>query len=70
MFKENDFVHLPVGFANFPKEIPVPPRKYIEKGFNIVRWTEMPKGGHFAAFEEPELLSADVTAFFKKIIGS
>jgi len=70
VFKENDFVHLPVGFANFPKEIPVPPRKYIEKGFNIVRWTEMPKGGHFAAFEEPELLSADVTAFFKKIIGS
>ncbi|CAM4245541.1 alpha/beta hydrolase [Zobellia nedashkovskayae] len=69
VFKENDFVHLPVGFANFPKEIPVPPRKYIEKGFNIVHWTEMPKGGHFAAFEEPELLSADVIAFFKKIIG-
>jgi len=66
IFKENDFVNVPVGFAKFPKEIPVPPRKYIEKGFNIVHWTEMPRGGHFAALEQPELLASDLKSFFKK----
>ncbi len=68
IFKEKDFVGVPVGFAKFPKEIPVPPRKYIERGLNIVHWTEMPKGGHFAALEEPELLASDLKLFFKKIV--
>ncbi len=67
VFKENDFVSVPVGFAKFPKEIPIPPRKYIEKGLNIVHWTEMPKGGHFAAMEQPELLASDLKSFFKGI---
>ena len=63
--KENEFVSVPVGFAKFPKELPTPPRSYIEKGFNIVQWTEMKEGGHFAAFEQPELLAADIVSFFK-----
>lgn len=66
-FKETDFVNIPVGFAKFPKEIPVPPRKYIERGLNIVHWTEMDKGGHFAALEQPELFSSDLRLFFKNI---
>jgi pimeloyl-ACP methyl ester carboxylesterase len=61
---EKDFIKVPVGFAKFPKELPTPPRSYIEKGFNIQRWTEMPAGGHFAAMEQPNLLAKDITDFF------
>jgi len=67
IFKANDFVGVPVGFAKFPNEIPVPPRQYIEKGLNIVHWTEMSRGGHFAALEEPELLALDLKLFFEKL---
>lgn len=67
VFKKNDYVNIPVGFAKFPKEIPIPPRGYIEKGLNIVHWTEMSKGGHFAALEQPNLLASDIKSFFKKI---
>jgi len=67
IFKKDDFVQVPVGYAKFPKEISTPPRSYIEKGFNIQHWTEMNVGGHFAAMEQPSLLAADITAFFKTI---
>jgi pimeloyl-ACP methyl ester carboxylesterase len=66
-FGKDDFVTIPVGFAKFPKEIPIPPRDYIEKGLNIVHWTELPKGGHFPALEQPKLLANDVISFFKKL---
>jgi pimeloyl-ACP methyl ester carboxylesterase len=64
---EKDFINVPVGFAKFPKELPTPPRSYIEKGFNIQHWTEMPAGGHFAAMEQPDLLAKDLTDFFKAL---
>jgi pimeloyl-ACP methyl ester carboxylesterase len=64
IFQKDDFVKVPVGFANFPKELPTPPRSYIEKGFNIQHWTEMPQGGHFAAMEHPLLLARDIRNFF------
>jgi pimeloyl-ACP methyl ester carboxylesterase len=64
VFGENDFVKVPVGFAKFPKELPTPPRSYIEKGFNIRHWAEMPAGGHFAAMEQPNLLANDIKTFF------
>lgn len=67
VFAKGESVRVPVAFARFPKELPTPPRSYIEKGFNIVRWTVMPAGGHFAAAEQPELLSADMLAFFSKL---
>ncbi|MDW7693386.1 epoxide hydrolase [Flammeovirgaceae bacterium SG7u.111] len=66
-FGKDDFINIPVGFAKFPKEIPVPPREYIENGFNIVHWAEIEKGGHFAAFEQPKLLANDIIRFFKKL---
>lgn len=66
-FGKDDFVKIPVGYAMFPKEIPTPPRDYIEKGFNIVHWTEMSKGGHFPALEQPKLLADDMIRFFKKL---
>jgi pimeloyl-ACP methyl ester carboxylesterase len=56
---------VPVGVALFPKEINVPPRKWAEKVFNIVHWTEMPRGGHFAALEQPALYVEDVRTFFR-----
>jgi pimeloyl-ACP methyl ester carboxylesterase len=67
VFGKHDFVRVPVGYAKFPKEIPTPPRILIEKGFNIQHWTEMPKGGHFAALEQPVLLANDIAEFFKEI---
>lgn len=50
--------------AIFPREILKPPREWAEEAFNIQRWTVMPRGGHFAAMEEPQLLAEDIRAFF------
>ncbi len=58
------FVSVPTAGAIFPKEIYLTPRLWAEQAYNIVRWTEMPRGGHFAAMEEPELLLNDIRAFF------
>ena len=45
----------------------MPPRALAERGLNIARWTEMPKGGHFAAMEQPELLAKDLREFFRPL---
>ncbi len=58
---------VPTGFASFPKDLLPPPRAWAERFFNIQRWTEMPRGGHFAAMEEPELLAEDLRAFFRPL---
>ncbi len=63
-FKPGEHVRVPCAIAFFPKEAPFPPRAWIERGYNIQRWTEMPTGGHFAAAEEPALLARDIAAFF------
>jgi pimeloyl-ACP methyl ester carboxylesterase len=56
------------GIAMFPGERDlVVPREYVARSFDIQRWTEMPRGGHFAALEEPELFVADVRAFFRAL---
>jgi microsomal epoxide hydrolase len=60
-------IEVPTGMAIFPKEMLRPPRKWVEHGFNLQRWTVMPKGGHFAAFEQPELFVNDVRAFFREL---
>lgn len=62
--EEADYVSVPTGAALFPKELALPPRKWAEARYNIVHWTDMPKGGHFAALEEPELYVEDVRKFF------
>ncbi|MFT4053134.1 MAG: hypothetical protein QM681_01410 [Novosphingobium sp.] len=52
-----------MGIAAFPDPVFLPtPRSFAEKTYNIIRYTPMPRGGHFAAFEEPELLLADLRA--------
>ncbi len=60
-------VEVPVAVAVFPKEIPMPPRALAERGYNILRWTRMPKGGHFAAMEQPGLLAQDIREFFRPL---
>jgi pimeloyl-ACP methyl ester carboxylesterase len=59
-------VDVPVGVALFPKENPVTgPREWAEANYNIVRWAEMPRGGHFPAAEEPGLLATELREFFR-----
>jgi pimeloyl-ACP methyl ester carboxylesterase len=58
-------VEVPTGLAMFPKDLVPGPREWAERQFNVVRWTEMPKGGHFGEMEEPELLADDIRAFFR-----
>ncbi|MDN5284241.1 MAG: multidrug transporter [Mucilaginibacter sp.] len=66
-FREGQYVTVPVAFARFPKELPTPPRCYVERGYNIQQWNEMLAGGHFAALEQPGLLSTDIRQFFKTV---
>ena len=60
-------VQPPVAVALFPKEIAMPPRALAERGYNIARWNVMPKGGHFAAMEQPDLLAQDIREFFASL---
>lgn len=60
-------VTVPTGIASFPREIMRPPRSWCEPRYNITRWTDMPRGGHFAAFEQPGLFVDDVRAFFATV---
>jgi epoxide hydrolase len=66
-FGEFSRVELPTGIAAFPKEIVRSPRHWCEANFNITHWTAMPRGGHFAAFEQPELFVDDVRTFFATV---
>ena len=60
-------VSVPTGAALFPREIIRPPRSWVEHHYDLTHWTEMPRGGHFAAMEEPELFVDDVRAFFRTL---
>jgi pimeloyl-ACP methyl ester carboxylesterase len=62
--KAGQHINVPAGVALFPKEISLPPREWAERRLHVQRWTEMPRGGHFAAMEEPELLAEELRAFF------
>lgn len=59
-------VEVPFACARFPMELfAAAPRRSIEASYNLVQYTEMPRGGHFAALEEPELLVNDIRRFFR-----
>jgi microsomal epoxide hydrolase len=61
-------IPVPTGYAQFPREILKPPRNVAARVFkDIRRWSVMEKGGHFAALEQPELLAAEVRAFFREL---
>jgi microsomal epoxide hydrolase len=65
-FAAGQRVTVPIAFARFPKEISRPPRSWVERVFDVVQWTDMPSGGHFAAMEEPDLLADDIRRFFRR----
>jgi pimeloyl-ACP methyl ester carboxylesterase len=65
---QDDRVTVPTAVALFPKDIDQPPREWAERTYtNLQRWTTMPRGGHFAALEAPELLVEDIRAFFRPL---
>jgi pimeloyl-ACP methyl ester carboxylesterase len=67
-FRKGDVVSVPCGIARFLKrDGPPPPRRWVERGFNIQRWTDIPRGGHFPALEEPELLVEDIRSFYRAL---
>lgn len=60
-------VRVPTGVANFPAEIARTERAWAERRYNIVHWSEHPRGGHFAAMEVPDLFVEDVRTFFRPL---
>ncbi len=61
-------VSIPVGFTTFPGEIFRAPRSWVEKSYpNLTYFNEVDKGGHFAAWEEPELFASEIRAAFRSL---
>jgi len=66
---EGETVGVPTGYAEFPKEILRPPRSLAARTYtDIRRWSVMPKGGHFAAMEQPQALAREATEFFSSLL--
>jgi microsomal epoxide hydrolase len=65
--KAGQHIEVPAGVALFPRDIVPPPREWAERSLRIQRWAQMPRGGHFAAMEEPDLLVEDLRAFFRPL---
>ena len=65
---EGATVDVPAGYVEFPREILRPPRSVAARMYtDLRRWTVMPKGGHFAALEQPEALAREIRAFFRPL---
>ena len=63
-----DIVDVPTGCTIFPHELQRPSRRWAEQRFPDIRyWSEPERGGHFAAFEQPELFVEEVRAFFRLV---
>ena len=61
-------VAIPTGCAVFPKELLAwPPKSYVNRVYNVTHWTEFPRGGHFAAMEQPEMLVDDIRKFCRSL---
>jgi pimeloyl-ACP methyl ester carboxylesterase len=67
-FPSGTRIRVPTGIAAFPDPVFLPPpRSFAEKTFNVVHWSDMTTGGHFAALEQPELMLADLRAFIATV---
>lgn len=60
-------VTVPTAVALFPHDLAQPPRSWIERTYNLTRYSLMPRGGHFAPYEEPDLLADDLRAFLQPL---
>ncbi|MCK8486894.1 alpha/beta hydrolase [Paenibacillus sp. MBLB2552] len=59
------YIAVPTALALFKADILPPPREWATRHLNVTRWTSMPRGGHFTAMEEPELMAEDIREFFR-----
>ncbi|WP_256679614.1 alpha/beta fold hydrolase [Pseudomonas sp. PB120] len=69
-FAPGERVVPPLGVALFPKEIPMPPRSWVARVFDVQRWEHVDRGGHFAALEQPQILAEEIRAFFRPLRGA
>jgi microsomal epoxide hydrolase len=61
------FINVPTGVARYPKEVLRWPRSWVERQYNVTHWAVMPRGGHFAAMEQPALFTEDLREFFRAV---
>jgi len=66
-FRLESRIEVPTGFTRYPAEPWFVPRSSMERAYHLVRWTEAPRGGHFAAMEQPEWFAGDVAAFAREV---
>jgi pimeloyl-ACP methyl ester carboxylesterase len=65
LLKPGQRVEVPTGYTEYPMDVlPPTPESWARRGYNLVRYRHMPRGGHFAAMEEPELFTDDMRSFF------
>ena len=62
-----EYVGVPTGVARYPKEPLRLPRSWVERRYNVTQWVDMPRGGHFAAMEQPDLFADDLRSFFRTV---
>lgn len=67
-FTKDDFVDVPTGIARYPYPDSFPARKFVERGYRVCYWSEPPRGGHFAAMEQPALFAEDIRAFVRTVL--
>jgi pimeloyl-ACP methyl ester carboxylesterase len=63
--KAPESVRVPTGVARYPKEVLRFPRSWVERHYNVTYWAVLPRGGHFAALEQPALFADDLRNFFR-----
>ncbi len=69
-FQSGQRITPPAAISHFAKELPLPPRSWVERVYNVVRWRDYPAGGHFAAMERPVELAEDIKAHFRELCRS
>lgn len=65
-FEPGARVLTPMGVASFPQDT-MPPRSWVERVFDVTRWTTMPQGGHLGVMEAPEPLAEEIREFFRPL---
>jgi len=60
-------IEVPTGIDLFAQDILLPPKEWTIKNLNVIQWTEMPRGGHFTAMEEPDLFVEDICKFYRQL---
>jgi pimeloyl-ACP methyl ester carboxylesterase len=61
-------VEVPVGIADYPKNVySFPPERMVKAAYNVVHWRKMPRGGHFASLEVPDLFTDDLVKFARMV---